>query len=69
LDAAAAGACAAFLRSLLKDCGLPKTLSPCGLNGEALPHLAGIAAANRSALLNVRRAGADQVAELYRSCL
>jgi 1,3-propanediol dehydrogenase/alcohol dehydrogenase len=64
-----ARACVAFLRSLLKDCGLPESLSACGVSEEALPHLAGIAAANQSALLNVRRASAGQIAELYRSCL
>jgi 1,3-propanediol dehydrogenase/alcohol dehydrogenase len=64
-----ARACVALLRSLLKDSGLPETLGSCGVKEADLPHMAGSAAENQSALLNVRRAEAKQILELYRSCL
>ncbi|MDR2076071.1 MAG: iron-containing alcohol dehydrogenase [Desulfovibrio sp.] len=61
--------CVALLRSLLKDSGLPETLSACGVKEAALPRMAEVAAANQSALLNVRAASAGQILKLYQSCL
>lgn len=58
-----------FIRSLVSTAGNPTSLSECGIDSEALPELAAIAAEQWTGKFNPRPVDAESLEELYRCAM